>query len=53
VPSHGIDVVLDAYRREGTRLVRLSQAVELVELALRGTMVPDDGEYRRRFTPKL
>ena len=53
VPPHGIDVVLDVYRREGTRLVRLAQAVELVELAMRGTLTPDDPEYRRRFTPKL
>jgi hypothetical protein len=53
VPPHGIDVVLDVYRREGTRLVRLAQAVELVELAMRGTFVPEDPEYRRRFTPKL
>lgn len=53
VPPHGIDVVLEAYRREGTRLVRLSQAVELVELAMRGMQLPDDEEYRRRFTPKL
>ena len=53
VPPHGVDVVLDVYRREGTRLVRLAQAVELVELAMRGTFVPEDPEYRRRFTPKL
>jgi hypothetical protein len=57
VPPHGIDVVLDVYRREGTRLVRLARAVELVELAMRGQLIPDDSElsaeYRRRFTPKL
>jgi hypothetical protein len=53
VPPHGIDVVLDVYRREGTRLVRLAKAVELVEVAIRGLVVPDDEEYRRRFTPKL
>jgi hypothetical protein len=53
VPPHGIEVVLDAYRREGTRLVRLAQAVELVETAMRGQVAPDDEDYRRRFTPKL
>lgn len=57
VPPHGIDVVLDVYRREGTRLVRLAKAVELVEVAMRGQLVPGDPEsgeeYRRRFTPKL
>lgn len=53
VPPHGIDVVLDVYRREGSRLVRLAQSVELVELAMRGPRTPDDEDYRRRFTPKL
>jgi hypothetical protein len=53
VPPHGIDVVLDVYRREGTRLVHLAKAVELVEVAMRGLAEPDDQEYRRRFTPKL
>ena len=53
VPPHGIEVVLDTYRREGARLVRLAQAVELVETAMRGQFAPDDEDYRRRFTPKL
>jgi hypothetical protein len=34
VPPHGVDAVLDAYRAEGTRLVALAAAVELVEAAL-------------------
>lgn len=50
VPPHGIDSVLDAYRREGTRLAVLSTAAELVEIALRGRSSP---EYRRHFTPRL
>lgn len=36
VPAHGIDAVLDIYRGEGTRLVTLARAVELVDTALRG-----------------
>lgn len=43
VPPHGIEAVLDAYRNEGARLVKIAEAVTLVEAALRG----------RRFTPKL
>ena len=35
VPPHGIDSVLEAYRSEGTRLVALTTATELVEAALR------------------
>ncbi|WP_019631247.1 hypothetical protein [Actinomadura atramentaria] len=47
VPPHGVDAVLDAYRAEGTRLVALLAAVELVESALR------DGAAGRAFTPRL
>jgi hypothetical protein len=53
VPPHGIEAVLDTYRREGGRLVALLQGIELVETALRGLAQPDDPEYRRPFTPKL
>ncbi|WP_307797364.1 hypothetical protein [Actinomadura barringtoniae] len=53
VPPHGVEAVLDTYRREGGRLVNLSQAIELVEAALRGQVQPDDPDYRRPFTPKL
>ncbi|TDC44935.1 hypothetical protein E1281_31995 [Actinomadura sp. KC345] len=53
VPPHGIESVLEAYRREGARLVALVQAVELVETALRGLAEPDDPRHRRPFTPKL
>lgn len=35
VPPHGIEAVLDTYRREGARLVQLVHAVALVEQALR------------------
>lgn len=43
VPSHGIEALLDIYRREGTRLTALVRAVELVDAGLRGGT----------FTPKL
>ncbi|GLW97473.1 hypothetical protein Misp02_15600 [Microtetraspora sp. NBRC 16547] len=36
LPPHAVEAVLDAYRREGTRLVRLARSVELVEHALHG-----------------
>ncbi|MCW2914369.1 MAG: hypothetical protein JWN52_2437 [Actinomycetia bacterium] len=36
VPPHGIEAVLDTYRREGSRLAALAKAAELVETALRG-----------------
>jgi hypothetical protein len=53
VPPHGIEAVLDTYRREGARLVALLQAIELVETALRAQERPDDPEYRRPFTPRI
>src|SRR5262245_52172495 len=53
VPPHGLEAVLDTYRREGGRLVTLLQAIELVETALRGQAQPDDPDLRRPFTPKL
>ncbi|MFI0350516.1 hypothetical protein [Actinomadura sp. 9N407] len=53
VPPHGIEAVLDTYRREGARLVALLQGIELVETALRGLIQPDDPDYRRPFKPKL
>jgi hypothetical protein len=53
VPPHGIEAVLDTYRREGARLVHLLQGIELVETALRGLVEPDDPEHRRPFKPRL
>ncbi|WP_433335951.1 hypothetical protein [Spirillospora sp. CA-294931] len=53
VPPHGVEAVLDTYRREGGRLVVLLQAIDLVETALRGQESPDDPDYRRPFTPRL
>jgi hypothetical protein len=50
VPLHGIESILETYRREGTRLVAVSTAAELVEAALRG---PSSPEFRRSFTPRL
>jgi hypothetical protein len=43
VPTHGVEAVLDIYRREGTRLVAIAEAIELVDTGLRGGS----------FTPKL
>jgi hypothetical protein len=43
LPPHVIEAVLEVYRREGPRLVRLANAVDLVERALRG----------ERFIPRL
>lgn len=43
VPAHGVEAVLDIYRREGARLVTIARAVELVDSGLRGAT----------FTPKL
>lgn len=43
VPPHGVEAVLDIYRREGTRLVAIAEGIELVDRALRG----------ETFTPKL
>ncbi|QXJ20717.1 hypothetical protein AGRA3207_001480 [Actinomadura graeca] len=53
VPPHGIEAVLETYRREGARLVALLEGIELVETALRGMAEPDDPVHRRPFTPKL
>lgn len=53
VPPHGVEAVLETYRREGGRLVSLLQAIELVETALRGEAEPDDPVHRRPFRPKL
>lgn len=36
LPPHAIEAVHDAYRREGPRLIRLADAIGLVERALRG-----------------
>ncbi|MBP2705577.1 hypothetical protein JOL79_17330 [Microbispora sp. RL4-1S] len=36
LPPHAVEEVLDAYRQEGPRLVRLAESIELVERALRG-----------------
>lgn len=35
VPPHGVEALLEVYRREGARLAALARAVELVEAALR------------------
>lgn len=43
LPPHGVEAVLDIYRREGTRLVAIAEAVDLVDTGLRGGT----------FTPKL
>lgn len=43
IPPHGVEAVLDIYRREGTRLVSIATAIELVDAGLRGGT----------FTPKL
>ncbi|MUN36035.1 MULTISPECIES: hypothetical protein [Actinomadura] len=53
VPPHGIDAVMDTYRREGARLVALQESVALVETAMRGLAEPGDPAHRRPFTPKL
>jgi hypothetical protein len=36
LPPHVIEAVLEVYRREGPRLVRLADSIDLVERALRG-----------------
>lgn len=36
LPPHAVEAVLDVYREEGPRLVRLSRSIEVVERALRG-----------------
>ncbi|MBB5083203.1 hypothetical protein [Nonomuraea endophytica] len=36
LPPHVVEAVLDVYREEGPRLVRLSRAIDAVERALRG-----------------
>ena len=43
LPPHGVEAVLDIYRREGTRLVEIAAAIDLVDGALHG----------RSFNPKL
>lgn len=43
VPAHGVEAVLDIYRREGTRLVEIAAAIDLVDTALHGGS----------FSPKL
>jgi hypothetical protein len=43
VPAHGLEAVLEIYRREGTRLAAIARAVELVDTGLRGDS----------FTPRL
>jgi hypothetical protein len=50
MPPQVLEAVLDAYRREGTRLVEVAKAVELVETAMRDA---DGPEQQRTFTPKL
>jgi hypothetical protein len=53
IPAHGIEAILETYRRVGGRLAALASAAELVEAALRGPEVPGDPDYHRKFTPKL
>jgi hypothetical protein len=36
LPPHAVEAVLEVYRREGPRLVRLAESIDLVEHALRG-----------------
>ncbi|MFD1939184.1 MULTISPECIES: hypothetical protein [Nonomuraea] len=36
LPPHAVEAVLDVYRQEGPRLVRLARSIEVVERALRG-----------------
>jgi hypothetical protein len=36
VPPHGVEALLDIYRREGTRLVAVAASIDLVDRALRG-----------------
>lgn len=36
LPPHAIEAVLDTYREEGPRLVRLARSIDVVERALRG-----------------
>ncbi|RJL33173.1 hypothetical protein [Bailinhaonella thermotolerans] len=43
LPPHAVEAVLDAYRREGPRLVQLEKSITLVEQALLG----------ESFTPRL
>lgn len=43
VPPHGVEAVLELYRREGTRLAALAESVDLIDSALRGAS----------FSPKL
>jgi hypothetical protein len=38
LPPHAIEAVLDTYREEGPRLVRLARSIAVVEQALRGDM---------------
>lgn len=53
VPPHGIEAVLEAYRREGGRLAAALTAVQLVEDAMRSEQLPGDSQHRRPFVPKL
>ncbi|MET9341691.1 hypothetical protein [Nonomuraea sp. NPDC003804] len=36
LPPHAVEAVLDVYRAEGPRLVRLARSISVVERALRG-----------------
>ncbi|WP_084964534.1 hypothetical protein [Thermoactinospora rubra] len=38
LPPHAVEAVLDVYREEGPRLVRLARSIGVVERALRGEM---------------
>ncbi|GGV06447.1 hypothetical protein GCM10010182_26310 [Actinomadura cremea] len=46
VPPHGVEAVLEAYRREGARLVAVQRAVALVETALRARRGPTGPDER-------
>ncbi|MFV2179315.1 hypothetical protein ACFHW2_35890 [Actinomadura sp. LOL_016] len=46
VPPHGVEAVLEAYRREGARLVAVQRAVALVETALRARTGPTEPDGR-------
>ncbi|MFI6602266.1 hypothetical protein ACIBHX_38955 [Nonomuraea sp. NPDC050536] len=43
LPPHAVEAVLDVYREEGPRLVRLARSIQVVDRALRGEI----------FTPTL
>ncbi|MEV0583921.1 hypothetical protein [Nonomuraea sp. NPDC050310] len=47
LPPHAVEAVLDVYREEGPRLVRLARSIEVVERALRGEGFTETMRRRR------